>query len=170
LGLGLGQGLETKKIHFITYGDNNYRNSKIRISEEAEDVGWFHSIQSYGPEDLDDMFKERFKDILKQPRIAGYGIWRPYIIKKINEIKDGDYLVYLDAGCTINKKGEKRFYEYIVMLNNNDEGIISFQMPHLDKVWTIKEIFHYFNLDINGKIANEGQILDGILIMKKIKI
>ena len=97
-----------------------------------------------------------------------YGIWRPYIIKKkLDEINDDDILIYLDAGCTINNKGEDRFFEYINLLKNSEKGIISFQMNHYEKKWTTKEIFNYFNIDLNSDIANSGQILDGILIMKK---
>ena len=157
-------------IHLITYGNINFSNSKKRLCNEAKATNWFDSITSYGPEDLDNKFKLKFKNILEQPRIAGYGIWRPYIIKKkLDEINDNDILIYLDAGCSINPQGKDRFNEYIEMLNNNDEGIISFKMPHIEKKFTIKEIFNYFNIDINGEIANSGQILDGILIMKKNK-
>ena len=159
------------KIHFITYGNDRFKNSKKRLYNEANATGWFDTITSYGPEDLDNDFKEQFKHILEKPRIAGYGIWRPYIIKqKLNEINDNDILIYLDAGCSINANGKNRFNQYIDMLNNSNEGIISFQMRSLlEKIWTTKEIFQYFNVDINGKIANSGQILDGILIMKKNK-
>ena len=154
--------------HLITYGDLKFNNAKKRLVKEAYNTNWFDTITSYGPEDLDDEFKFRFKDILKQPRIGGYGIWRPYIInKKINEINNNDILIYLDAGCSINQFGKKRFDEYINLLNNSDEGIISFQMPHNEKQYTTIEVFNYFNIDINSEIANTGQILDGILIMKK---
>ena len=160
----------TPKIHFITYGNENFLNAKKRLYNEANATGWFDTITSYGPEDLDNDFKEKFKHILEQPRIGGYGIWRPYIIKqKLNEINDNDILIYLDAGCSINPDGKNRFNEYVEMVNNSNEGIISFQMPHLEKIWTTKQIFHYFNADLNGEIANSGQILDGILIMKKNK-
>ena len=157
-------------IHFITYGNHKFKNGKKRLCNEANSSGWFNTITAYGPKDLDDEFTKKFKNILSQSRIGGYGIWRPYIIKKkLNEINDGDILIYLDAGCTINKKGKKRFDEYIEMLNNTEEGIISFQMPHKEKIWTTKEIFNYFKININSDIANSGQILDGILIMKKNK-
>lgn len=158
-------------IHLITYGDDNFKNSKKRLEKEALNTGWFDSVTVYGPEILDDDFKEKFKHILNQPRIAGYGIWRPYIIKKkLNEINDDDILIYLDAGCSINHKGKNRFYEYVDMLNKSNEDIISFKMSHLpEKYYTTKEIFNYFNVDINSGIANSGQILDGILIMKKNK-
>jgi hypothetical protein len=156
------------KVHFITYADDVFKNAKKRICKEAMNCRWFNSITSYGPESLDDSFKEKFKHILSQPRIAGYGIWRPYIIKKsLDEIDYGDILVYLDAGCKINVNGKKRFDEYINKVVTNQTGIISFQMPHLEKVWTTKEIFNYFNLEPDGDIGNSGQILDGILIMRK---
>ena len=38
-----------------------------------------------------------------------------------------------------------------------------------EKKYTTKEVFEYFNLDSNSEIANSGQILDGVLIMKKNK-
>lgn len=160
----------SSKIHLITYANEKFNNSKKRLYNEATATGWFDTITSYGPENLDNDFKQKFKYILEQPRIGGYGIWRPYIIKqKLNEINDDDILIYLDAGCSINPHGKKRFDEYICMLNNSNECIISFQMPSQEKIWTTKEIFQYFNADINGEIANSGQMLSGILIMKKNK-
>ena len=156
-------------IHLITYGNYKFKNSKKRIFNEATECDWFDTITIYGPEDLDSEFKNKFKNILNKPRIGGYGIWRPYIIKKkLKEINDNDILIYLDAGCSINPKGKKRLDEYINMLNNSNKGIISFQMPHLEKHYTIKQIFEYFSLN-NNNILNSGQILDGILIMKKNK-
>ena len=156
-------------IHLITFGNNSYINAKTRLCNEANDVGWFDSITSYGPEDLDEDFKNQFRNILNQSRGAGYWIWKSYIIKKkLAEIEDNDILIYIDAGCSINPKGKKRFDEYIQMLNESDEGVISFQMPHLEKIWTTKEVFEYFNLDINGVFGSSGQIMSTIRIMKKV--
>ena len=156
-------------IHFITYGDNNFKESKIRIAKEAIDSGWFDSVTVYEPKDLNEDFKEEFKDILKHKRGGGYWIWKPYIIKKkLNEIQDDDILVYLDCGCTINAKGKRRFEQYIEMLNNSETGIISFQMHHIEKKYTTKEIFNYFDICLTDEIANSGQIVGGIRIMKKI--
>jgi len=161
----------SSKIHFITYADEKFSKSKARILKEAEEFGEFSTITGYGPEDLDDNFKEKYKDILNLSKTAGYGIWKPYIIKKkLEEINKNDILIYLDAGCTINLKGKQRFYEYINMFNNTDKGIISFQMnnsPILrEKNWTTKEVFNYFNILSDSNIANSGQILNGIIIMK----
>ena len=139
------------------------------MKKEAIESGWFDTVTVYGPEILDKDFKEKFKHILSHSRGAGYWIWKLYIIqKKLNEINENDILIYLDAGCSINSKGKKRLDEYIDMLNKSDEGIISFQISHLpEKHWTTKEIFQYFNVDINSDIANSGQIVGGIQVMKK---
>jgi hypothetical protein len=155
-------------IHFITYGNNIYINSKKRLCEEAKNVGWFDTITSYGPEDLDLDFQNKFKDILVRPRGGGYWIWKPYIIKKhLEKIKDDDILIYLDAGCSINPSGIDRFKEYIEILNNSDHGCISFQVGPYEKLWTNKEIFDHFNVDINGDIGNSCQIAATIIILKK---
>tara|TARA_B100001063_G_C16720314_1_gene533156 strand:+ start:727 stop:1443 length:717 start_codon:yes stop_codon:yes gene_type:complete len=156
-------------IHFITYADNKFKLAKERLYNEALNTKWFDTVTSYGPEDLDDLFKKKFKNILNQGRGGGYWIWKLYVIhKKLSEINSDDVLIYLDAGCSINIKGENRFREYIKMLEDRSEGIISFQMTHLpEKLYTVKEIFEYFNVEINGEIANSGQIMATINIMKK---
>ena len=157
-------------IHLITYGDNNFKLSKKRLLQEATNTGWFDTVTAYNPDDLDKDFKEDFKDILKNKRGGGYWIWKPYIIKKkLEEINEGDILIYLDAGCSINIKGKDRLNDYIELLNNSNAGIISFQMSHeKEKIWTTKEIFKYFNIDPKDSTeANTGQFIGGIRIMKK---
>tara|TARA_B100000579_G_scaffold187137_2_gene152576 strand:- start:2859 stop:4529 length:1671 start_codon:yes stop_codon:yes gene_type:complete len=163
-------------IHFITYGNYRFKDSKKRLLKEAEEFGAFKSVTGYGPENLPVDFFKQFKDILIQPRGGGYWIWRPIILlEKLNKMKEGEYLIYLDAGCHLNKYGKKRFFEYIEMLNNSEYGIMSFQMSgklgpgNLEKEnkWTNSEIFKYLDVDVNGEHGNSGQYLGGILVMKK---
>lgn len=157
-------------IHLISYGNKLYDKAKIRLRKEAEMTNWFDSIKIYSPWDLSKEFREKYKNILNQKRGAGYWIWKLDIIKnRLKDISDNDFLIYLDAGCSINAKGKERFYEYINLLKNSDEGIISFQMHHIEKIWTTKQIFHYFNLEPESDIGNTGQYIATILIMKKNK-
>lgn len=156
------------KTHFITYGNENFKNSKVRICKEANLFGVFDSIRSYGPEDLDQSFVEKFKDVLKLKRGSGYWIWKWNIIeKKMKEIDDGDFLVYLDAGSTVNYNGKQRFMDYLKLLENSEYGFLSFQLPHSEKKWTTKQIFDYFDIDIDSEIAISGQLLATVLIIKK---
>lgn len=167
-----------QKTHFITYGNNRFENSKRRLLLEAKEFGEFASINGYGPSDLSEKFREKYKDILNESRGGGYWIWRPVILHEaLKFINENDIVVYLDAGCKLNKKGKTRFYEYINMLNTckNNYGIMSFQMSgnngpgglEIEKKWTIREIFDNFKVDVDGDIANSGQYLGGILVMKK---
>lgn len=155
------------KIHFITYGNASYENAKQRLYKEANSVGWFDTVTVYGPENLSQEFKQEFNDILKKPRGAGYWIWKFDIIKQqLSNMVNNDILIYLDAGCSINANGITRFYKYIEMLKKSTESIISFQMHHIEKQYTNKELFHHFKMDVNNINGNSGQILAGILIMK----
>jgi hypothetical protein len=160
-------------IHFITYGDSGFAETKKRLLNQATCVGWFDTTTAYGTEDLDDDFKEKNKHILELPRGGGYWIWKPYIIHKhLEKIKDGDILIYADAGCYINQGGFKRFKEYIDMLNDDGCdgcGCISFQMPHhAEDKWTTKEIFEYFNIHADSSdIRESGQFIATVRMFKK---
>jgi len=167
---------EDSNIHFITYGNHRFKESKKRLLKEAEEFGEFKTITGYGPENLPKEFFQKFKDVLVHPRGGGYWIWRPFILlDKLNKIKDGELLIFLDAGCKLNVFAKKRFYEYINMLKNSKYGIMSFQMSgkigpgNLEKEnkWTNSEIFKYLDVSTNGEHANTGQYLGGILVMKK---
>ena len=155
-------------IHLITYANDKCADAKTRLCNEAVATGWFDTIAACGPEDLDSDFNEKFKNILQCSRGGGYWIWKPYIIKKhLDKIQDNDILIYLDAGCTINPYGKNKLDEYIDMLQRSDAGIFSFQMGHIEKSWSIKEIFQHFNVDPDGEIANSGQNIATIQIIKK---
>jgi len=159
--------LESQKCHFITYGDDNV-NCKSRILDEAEKFEFFNSITAYGPEQISQNFYNKHKNVFEQKRGGGYWIWKyDIILQKLNEINDNDILVYTDCGCTINKDGKNKFYEYIKMLNESPYGIISLQMNYIEREWTTKELFNILDIDLDSEIAKSGQYTAAILIMKK---
>lgn len=91
-------------VHFRTYGNARYEGSKRRIIKEAEGTGWFNSAAAWGTDDLGPNFVQRYKDILALERGGGYWIWKLYLIKRwMEDLNEGDFLVYLDAGHHINK-------------------------------------------------------------------
>ena len=156
------------KTYFFSYGDNKYNISKKRILKEAIESNFFDYCDIYGPENIGEEFKIKYSDILNQPRGGGYWIWKFYFIYKyLQQINEGDYLIYCDAGCTINKDGINRFNEYKDLLKKSNYGIISFKMEHKEYKYTIKELYNYFNLDINNFELNNSQYVGGILILKK---
>lgn len=157
------------KIHFITYANNVFENSKQRLLIEAKDFGEFDFIRGFGPDDIKrEKHSEEFNKILDMPRGGGYWLWRHDIINETLEtMDDDDFLIYLDAGSTLNIHGKKRFYEYLQLLHESKKGILSFQMEHKEKYWTTKEIFTFIDESIDDEIANSGQLLGGVLVMQK---
>jgi len=165
-----------KTTHFITYGNEKFAQAKKRILKEAEEFGEFKTIKAYGPEDLNNEIKVKFKKILNISRGGGFWMWKPYIFKDmITKMNEGEYLVYMDAGSTINPLGKKRFFEYLDLLENSNYGVLSFQMTgnngpghyHEERLWTSKEIFRVLNIDIDSEPAISGQIMATVYVMKK---
>ena len=165
-------------IHFITYGNYKYERQKYALLEMAEQSGWFDSATSYGPSDLDDDFTSKFKHILEEEKGGGYWIWKPYVIsKKLNEINDGDVLIYSDAGCELSLDGKKRFQEYIEIVKNSENGIVSFELyngfdsgePLLEKNWNNEFLFQYYKVNNDSSIRNTPQLMATVIIMEKCK-
>lgn len=161
--------IENKNLRLITYGNNLYYDSKKRLIEEAIKFNVFDTVKDFGFEDLSDSFVQKYIKVLEQNRGGGYWIWKLDVIEQsLKNMIDGQILIYLDAGCSFNLKGKKRFNEYIELLKKSKYDILSFQMQkEIEKEYTTKEIFNCLNVDIDGKEANSGQFLGGVLIMKK---
>lgn len=61
-----------------------------------------HEVKIYRPKDIDAKFRKANAAILDQPRGYGYWLWKPYFIdRELRKMKDGDYLIYCDAGVEI---------------------------------------------------------------------
>ena len=155
-------------IHLLTYSNRVYEPSRRRLCLEARLCGWFDTVTALTPEDLSPGFRAKFKTTLRMARIAGFGIWRPEILaNRLAAVAEDDFVIYLDAGCTINPFGYGRFREYLDLVARHEEGIISFQLPRcLERQWTTYNIFKYFDTHPDSAVGNSGQFLDGILVMQ----
>ena len=90
-----------KKI-FITYGDNNFKESRLRICKEARRYKYFDKCFFEDRSIINDnMFKDalnnkEFKKVFNKKRGGGYWIWKPYIIyKNLLKLEENVILVYL---------------------------------------------------------------------------
>ena len=83
-------------------------------------------------------------------------------------MNSNDILVYCDSGCEINQKGKNRLQEYFKIVSNSPYGILSFQMSqHREYEWTKMDIFKKMAIDIDSSTFNSGQLIGGIIIIKK---
>ena len=80
---------------------------------------------------LEPWYFEKYKDRWLE-RSFGYWQWKPYLIRRVmDRMEEGDFLVYADAGCTLNPRGIPRLKEYLHMVEENPCGVLGFDQ-HFD--------------------------------------
>jgi hypothetical protein len=164
-------GVDPKReLHFITYGDDAFAMSRERLAIEAKSMKVFASVHAFsrGELELDDDFLrwvEPLKDVWNSGKGGGYWIWKPYVVNRtLHKIRERDVLVYADAGCICNRRGLKRFGEYIRAIDESRYGVLSFQMTHRESTWTTRQIFEALNLTTTSEHAVSNQYHSTTLI------
>lgn len=133
-----------KKI-LINYADKLYYESQKHNSKSGLEVGGFTDAINYSSKDLDNSFFYKNRNILMQPRGAGYWLWKPYIIlKTLETMNDNDILFYCDAGASFIDS----FDDYLFDICYKDEkGLILFNGAHINKKYTKRDCFYYMECD-----------------------
>jgi hypothetical protein len=137
------------KKYFVTFAEGQFKNSISRLRNQVSELNFFDNMYFQSTYDLDINFlKKNLAFINNNKRGYGYYIWKPQIIKQIyDKMEDGDILVYLDVGCHICKEGEKRFLEYIELVQKH--GILAMRLPHKEKYYTKNYVMNKFK-DVDG--------------------
>jgi hypothetical protein len=172
VGVSSSNTFRAPQVYGLTYGTKPYENALNRLKLEADESEMFQSFEICRTEDLDASFVDRFRDVLRLPRGGGYWIWKvPLIQRYLKRLEYGDILVYLDAGCKVNKEGTDRFWWYVEQMQRTNTSIVAFAMHHAEVVWTTDAIFKYFNITqktaLWKQVAKKGQYIGGILVMRK---
>ena len=86
--------------YLITYGNEKFKNARDMFVYKAKEIGVFDNVCGYSEFDVtEELAKTK---IFKQERGGGYWTWKPDIIyTAMQQMQDGDILVYCDAGCTL---------------------------------------------------------------------
>jgi hypothetical protein len=89
-------------IKLITYSDEEMTLS-AGICLESAVRNNVDIAEHYTPGRIDDQFVTNNAKVLSAPRGAGYWLWKPYFIDQCldKDLKDGDFLIYCDAGVEI---------------------------------------------------------------------
>jgi len=145
------------KIVAISYGNDLYKKQLQVNKKSAIEVGEVDEYYSYGPNDIDPVFREKNKDILNRKRGNGYWIWKSYFINKtmIEKLNYGDYLIYADAG---------------ILYMNSSHLLIDFMWAYkltiLEKSYTKRDAFILMDAD-TPYYYDTNQYMAGIQIYKK---
>lgn len=155
------------KIHLVSFGSAKFEKTLDRLKNEALNSGFFDNVITYKENDIPGFINYHSYFIENNPKGFGYWICKSYAtFKALNSIEEGDILVYLDAGCSLNSLGRERFDEYIEMCINSPFKNLSFQYEKYKEIqYTKEELFQY--LDIEDKDKESGQLIGGIFILQK---
>lgn len=153
---------------FITFagGDGRYiqdhhktiKDAGQRLINQAIEIGLFNKTIFYTDKYLknDTDFWNKHQQFIETTK-KGYGfyLWKPYIIKKtMEQMKNNDILLYLDAGCEIDKNKPNEMGKLFERVKTEK---ICGQMTGFSEInWTKKDLF--IELDMyNLKYAESQQ-------------
>jgi len=120
-------------VRLITFGGGsaNFRESAHRLIAQSKDFGSITERKAYTDADLPPAYYELFSGL------TGFGFysWKPYLIySELLQMETNDILVYIDAGCELNKLGTVRFDDYLSYTSKN--GVLLFEQQHHNRLWT----------------------------------
>lgn len=148
-------------LYVVNYANGEPYESYRKINTRT--AKWFGKadrVIEYSSKDIPQSYKEVYKNIFAYKRGGGLWLWKPYLINKaLDEIKDGDWLMYLDAGTTVI-----RDLHHIVR-HTEGQGLDIFLMeqPLLSRQFTKRECYVKMGLEDHG----ENQVLGLLLLLRK---
>lgn len=170
----MSDSTEKPKIYFISFADSRMAAATTRIAKQAEAMNFFDEIHVMNEADLGEEFRERWKDVMR-PGVRGFGYWcwKPYIIRrKLEQLEEGDILLYCDAGCHLNPGGIERLKIYCESLKNDSLGIKAFNafsgiIDVRERRWTKGDVFEYFSCREQKNITESKQVAATQIILRK---
>lgn len=139
---------------FITFGAGgpNYTEAGYRLLNQSKNVELFDKTSLYTEDFLkkDVEFWNRHKDFIEKNRRGyGYWLWKPYIIKKtMEQMNDGDVLLYLDCGCEIDIRKKQEISAFLD--NVKSEHIICTSTGCFEQHFNKMDLVCKFNLTIDS--------------------
>jgi hypothetical protein len=158
--------MEKNATAFITFGagGQNYYDAGNRLINQAVSVELFDILYCYTDKDLkndNDFWGKHSKFIENNRRGYGYWLWKSYIIKKTMEnMKDGDILLYADCGCEIDYRKKQSIADMFEKVK--DDYIIA-NHTRVEKDWNKMDLILKLEM-LDDKYLNciqheAGQIL-----------
>ncbi len=128
----------------ISYSTLLYRESRARLFHSARQAGVKH-CQGFSPWFLyRSGYYKRHRNILEQPRGAGYWLWKPYVIlKTLEQAKQGDTILYLDSDFTVTSSLTPLFD----LASDEQPIVITGNHGNLNRSWTKRDCFVLMGCD-----------------------
>lgn len=137
----------------INYADGKYKKTQSFNTWTGKCIAGFDKVYSFSPENIDNDFYNKNKEILSITRGNGLWLWKPYFILKVMEqSQEGDIIFYCDSGSFFIRK-----IDSLISSIDSSSGIWVSDIPLLEKNFTKYECFDYMDC-INDKFKNSNQI------------
>jgi hypothetical protein len=155
-------------MHFITFGSHaNYIDAAIRLCNQAYPFHLFTTITAYTGAYLkkDKTFwKQHGEFITKHKRGFGYWIWKPYLISKtMNQLKDGEIILYLDCGCELDLSEKKYLLKYIEIVKK--DKIMGCDTKCIEQLWNKRDLFEFMNMNKDEYLTTTQREAGALLIL-----
>ena len=149
---------------FLTFADS--RISLDRIKMEAKRFK-FDKLYAFCETDLDNDFWKKHKIfICTHSRGFGYWIWKAQVVLQVlKKMKDGDFLVYADAGCSLNVEGIVRMNEYYALIQEKKMDGLAFSLGLQESTWCKRDLLEYLNYTQPVEMES-GQLIATTFILR----
>ena len=167
--LQVKEGFEGQMRYFMTFGGGgqNYLDAANRIGEQARQLGIFDRVLVYTDRDIqedEEFWSSHGEFVSNNKRGYGYWLWKPYLIKKtMDQMKDGDVLLYCDAGCELAQEKRDKLLSYFDIVNR--DSIIGTNIEN-DIEWNKQDLITRLGMQDHPSLEGR-QRQSGILMILK---
>lgn len=153
------------RFHFVCYSDQKFLEEQKLLANEVSSYNEFDSVTCYTSKWLATTeFYSCHKNLLDEPRGAGWCAWKPYVIKtKMAEIPESDVVVYLDSADTM-KPGITDFLKSVL----ETQDCLLLGGSEKNSSWTKRDTFIAMKCD-EPKFWEARQLEAGFQSWKKCK-
>jgi len=174
-------------VKLVTFASIEWGRAGRRLEKQASSLAEFARVRVWSEVDLNSSTFNPIRHFLR-PENRGFGffLWKPLIVlEELRSLKDGEFLLYVDAGCHLNKRGRRRFLAYLSALNSSEEDVLVFEFrspaPNIldpgpfsafkglnDLAYAKSEVLSEFlTLGLTEKDFESASIQGGILLIQK---
>ena len=155
----------TEQKVFLTFGGGKtWPNAARRLNKQAGATGIFDGLFIETSENFfakNPEFLQHRSFVEANPKGWGYWIWKPFLLLKyLNQLRDGDMIIYLDAGCEILPENRAEFALMLDHLKKNGTIFFDwsdypiFNLPFWTKQSLLDEIQKEFGLSDLLRVSN----------------
>ena len=156
----------TTQTRFITFATGIFELSADRLGRQVVEFDCINEFRKYTMNNLkaDPHFWHQHGDFIqKNTKGVGYWLWKPYLVlQNLEEMEDGDTLIYADAGCYLQISGAQRLEELIQASRNHPSGIVAFNSEQPNQAFNKADVFA-----LHPEAVSKTQIVATALIVTK---